>query len=381
MARAKTLPKIPRITQLESGAYHCQVSYNGKRLSITEPDYNECLARVLDIIAKRKATAKKRNGGGSDGLIQAKRDLTLRQAIDLYIESRTNVLSPSTIRGYRSIQKNMFQSVVDKKLSDTLDIWQELINNESKKLSAKTVRNAWGLVHRVLTVNGIKAPEVNLPQVIRSEHEFFEPEEVLKFIECAKGNEYELVFLLGLHGLRCSEIYAIDVKKHIRNGVIRVRGAMVHGVDDGGKIERVWKDTNKNTASRRDVPIIIPRVTELISAAGKKAKDPQTVLSTHPDSARKYLRKVCEENGLPYVGLHGLRHSFASLCYHLGISEAEIMRMGGWSDPGVLRKIYTHIANKDKLASESKLKTFFSAKPDTEAKDRKPGISIVNKAV
>lgn len=381
MARAKTLPKLPRITQLESGAYHCQISYNGKRLSITEPDYNDCLARVLDIVAKRKATAKKRNSGGSDSLIQAKCDLTLRQAIDLYIESRTNVLSPSTIVGYKSIQKNTFRSVMDKKLSDTVDMWQDLINIESERLSAKTVKNAWGLVHRVLTVNKIKPPEVNLPQVILAEHEFFEPEEVLKFIECAKGNDYELVYLLGLHGLRCSEIYALDVKKHVRNGVIRVRGAMVRGIDENGKAEFKKKDTNKNASSRRDVPIIIPRVTELVSASGKKAKDPQAVLSTHPDSARKYLRKICEENGLPYVGLHGLRHSFASLCYHLGISEAEIMRMGGWSDPGVLRKIYTHIVNKDKLASENKLKTFFSSKPDADTNERKMGIFIVNKAV
>ena len=357
MARKKTGPKLPRITQLKSGAFNCQIMYNGKRLSITERDYADCVSRVMDIMAKRAATH-----GSPQHQNRKTQELTLRQAIDIYIESRTNVLSPSTIRGYRSMQEHRFQNAIDMRIGDTLGLWQMFINDESKNASAKTVKNAWGLIRRVLAINKFEVPEVNLPQVVSNEHEFLQPEEVLTFIGAIKDTQFEFVFLLGLHGLRCSEIFALDVEKNIDNNFIRVRGAVVRGTGkNGNKTEYVKKDTNKNGASRRDVPVLIPRLTELVKKAKKKTNDLQnTLIPPHPDVARKHLRRICKENDIPYVGLHGLRHSFASLCHHLKISEKETMRMGGWSDPTVMHRIYTHIANADKTASTDKLKNFFT---------------------
>jgi integrase len=57
--------------------------------------------------------------------------------------------------------------------------------------------------------------------------------------------------------------------------------------------------------------------------------------------------------------MHGLRHSFASLSYFLGIPEAETMRLGGWSDPSVMRKIYTHLASTLKTDARTRLQAFF----------------------
>ena len=58
------------------------------------------------------------------------------------------------------------------------------------------------------------------------------------------------------------------------------------------------------------------------------------------------------------MGVHGLRRSFASLCYHLGISEAVTMISGGWSDFRTMRKIYTKISESD-IANQAKLYTEF----------------------
>ncbi len=357
MAKRRNAPKIPRITQLASGSYNCQIMYNGKRQSITEDTYDDCLARVMDIMAKRKASGSR--SAGSSPAAKAKK-LTLRQAIDIYIELRSNVLSPSTIRGYRYVQNNRFVSVMDLPLYDTIDNWQALINAESKAVSAKTVKNAWGLVRRVLSVNNLPVPSVTLPQVVKNEHDFFQPEQVKSFVKAVKGDKYELFYLLGLHGLRCSEILAIDVKKNIDKNFIRVRGSVVQGLDEDGISRYQKKDTNKTASSRRDVPVLISRITQIIHAEKRKKHDVQELIPPHPDAVRKHMKKVCMANNLPYVGLHGLRHSFASLCYHLGISELETMRLGGWSDIGVMKKIYTHLANIDKASSENKLKSFFS---------------------
>ena len=64
---------------------------------------------------------------------------------------------------------------------------------------------------------------------------------------------------------------------------------------------------------------------------------------------------------MPPVGVHGLRHSFASLAslaYHLQIPEQIAMEIGGWSDIGTMRKIYTHIAQQDMERYETKLQDF-----------------------
>ena len=58
---------------------------------------------------------------------------------------------------------------------------------------------------------------------------------------------------------------------------------------------------------------------------------------------------------MPPVGVHGLR----SLAYHLQIPEQIAMEIGGWSDIGTMRKIYTHIAQQDMERYKTKLQDFF----------------------
>lgn len=336
-------PKIPRIIEV-SGSYRCQITSGGKRISITEKTYEECMSKAMDVLSKR--IVNKEYTGKSN-----RKNITLYQATGNYIANRSNVLSPSTILGYKKMQEYRFRSAADMKISK-IDNWQTIINAESKLCSPKTLKNAWGLVKSVLRENDIPIPNVRLPQVVEAEHEFFEPDQIKDFLSVIENDRYEIVYLLGLHGLRSSEIYGLDLKNGIKNGVIKVRGAKVSGVDG-----YVQKATNKNTSSRRDVPIMIPRLEALMK---KDTQDIEAMRPEHPFVARRHMKTLCIKNNLPDVGLHGLRHSFASLCYHLGMSEMETMRLGGWSDAKVMRKIYTHLSQKDMQLAESKLKNFFA---------------------
>jgi len=75
----------------------------------------------------------------------------------------------------------------------------------------------------------------------------------------------------------------------------------------------------------------------------------------------KAVNRVCIGAGLPAIGLHGLRHSFASLTVHLGIPEETAMAIGGWSDFQTMRKIYTHISQRDMYTHTQALEAFFSS--------------------
>lgn len=310
--------------KLPSGNYRVQFYKDGKRHSVTRPTAYEAEREAMLLM----------NGNIPD--------ITLHEAIDCYINERKNVLSPSTIVGYRVIQRNRFQSVMHLPIADKIR-WQQVVNDEALTISPKTLYNSWGLVKAILTTYGVAVPRVQLPQKIREEHEFFQPEQIKKFVKIIEGHENEAQFLLCLHGLRKSEMLAVT-DSDIKDGYIYVRGSIIRTEAN----TYVSRDSNKTELSRRKVPIFIPRLEKL-----------SLEQNCRPDTIGRRFQRLCEENDLPQIGLHGLRHSFVSLCYYLGISLMVTMKYGGYSNPSVVQSIYTHLADAELKDSESKLKQFF----------------------
>ena len=119
----------------------------------------------------------------------------------------------------------------------------------------------------------------------------------------------------------------------------------------------VHKDENKTQQSRRTVPVFIPRLRELLCAMDR---DCDFIVSMHPDTLRKRVNAICKKAGLPEVGLHGLRRSFASLGHHLGLSEQEVMAIGGWEDYQTVHKHYLKLSAKDHLRGHKKMERYYT---------------------
>jgi integrase len=225
-----------------------------------------------------------------------------------------------------------------------------MVNEEAKLVKPKTVHNAWRLVTGALSHANVEFTPVNLPQKTKADRPWLDYQQIQTFTSALRGKPYELGALLALNGLRRSELLhltADDVDTD--NGIIHVRGASVVGLNN----KLTDKATNKNQTSTRDVHIVIPRLNELIR--GKKGR----LITTNPTTLYGLINGLCKKNGLPEVGVHGLRHSFASLAYHLQWSEATTMREGGWSNPDTVHRIYTHLANQDANADIERMKQFF----------------------
>lgn len=334
--------KVPEPKKLPSGNYNIRLRLGGQEISITKPTAKECM-RQAELIK-----AEYRNGKKTD----AQNSITLSDAIDRYIEQRSNVLSPSTIRGYRTIQRNRFKSVMNRPLPSVHN-WQSIVNQEARICSAKTLSNAFLLVQSVLRNSGMQTESVHLPQVIPNEREFLEPEQIKPFLDAVHGHPCEMAAVLALHGLRRSELLALDKKDvDISAGTISVHGAAV--MDEDNNLVR--KRENKNISSNRIVPIMIPRLKELVEASSDGP-----LVTIPPNKIWYHINSVCQNANLPKVGVHGLRHSFASLAYHLGLSERETMEIGGWVDQNTMRKIYTHLAQSDRLKSANKMAEFYNS--------------------
>lgn len=327
---------VPKPKLTPNGRYQGQLMCHGQRQYIVE-----------DTEAAYYAVAKAFKSGVLK--IEKKKpqlapDITLHDVVTKYIHDNEPVLSPSTASGYGKIARVNFQEYIN---MDVKKIpWQTMISEEANRLSPKTVRNAWALIKSSLEYSKLPVPSVKLPKLVQNEREFLDYEQIQVFLEAIKGHPYELIYLLALHSLRDSELKALT-RESFRDGFIIINGARVRT-----KQGLEFKKANKTEKSRRNVPIMIDRVNELID----KWEFP---ISTVNCVINRNLKKVCANNGLPDISLHCLRHSFASLAYHLKWSEKTTMRIGGWSTPDVVNRIYTHLAEHDLNDDIRKMKEFY----------------------
>lgn len=71
--------------------------------------------------------------------------LLFRDAAINYCNARSNVLSPSTLMGYKQLMRNAYCSINDIKIKDfDKQILQSWVNEYSMNHAPKTIRNAYG---------------------------------------------------------------------------------------------------------------------------------------------------------------------------------------------------------------------------------------------
>ena len=328
---------VPAPKKCASG-YRIQLRLNGQSIPIIKPTAKECIAEAKAV---------------KSGVIEKKKNtppLTVYQIADKYIADRREILSPSTIRGYECYRDNRFQFIRDKSAA-AVD-WQQAINEQQKDVSAKTMKNTWMFYASALKAAGLTVPDVSLKQVLRKDEPWLDYEQIQIFLKLIIGKYWEIAALLALNSLRRSELLAVTPEKIVRHGddwFILVEGAIVRGPD--GMVSRA---ENKNSTSRREVPVINDRIVEL----AQSAEPGVPLVRMNADNLYTRINEVCQSAGLPLVGVHGLRRSFASLAFHLGWDILYTQRCGGWKDDKILKEIYTKLSTKDLAQKVSSMRDF-----------------------
>lgn len=342
--KKKDTPKYPKFRVLSDGTLLGQIMLDGRRETVKASNEAEYKAKIDGLrtgVLELKAHPDKR---------------PLEKVLREYIDKNDAVLSPATVRGYEVILRNRFKTYMKQPIGQ-ID-YQKMVNTEAKDSAAKTVKNAWALVSAAFRDAKIPVPDVNLPKVPESDEDFLDYEQIQTFLKAIRGDSCEAAALLLLHSLRMSEALKLDVKADIADGKIYVRGAVVPDKDN----KLVEKKTNKNRTSRREIPIMIPRLLEVLPAEGKAV----TVWSS---TVSKHVIKACEKAGLPPCSPHDLRRSFASLAYHLRWSERTLQELGGWGDIGTVHRFYVKLAKKDVSADVEKMKNYYGITTDSQKAD------------
>lgn len=279
--------------------------------------------------------------------------MTVGDAVDKYIMDASVSLSPATIRGYRAIQRNFISGIApymaDRVKNENLQLW---INSLGRKYSAKTIRNAYGLVcSAVRSVRPNFAPQVKLPTPAAKEILIPTDEEISQMIDAAVP-ELRLPIMLGAFaGLRRGEICYLRYRD-VRDGCISVHGDTVKDEKEG------WTDKDHAKTEKSNRMIRIPGY--VINEIG--FGDPnEKIVKRPPDWITDSFGRLMKKMGLPYH-FHLLRHYFASVLIAQGIPKAYVQALGGWEDGGAIDKVYTHILQTAQNEYSEKVSDFFSSR-------------------
>lgn len=260
-------------------------------------------------------------------------DMTVGEAIDRYIEVKTAVLSPSTIKGYRALQRNYFQTISKKKISKLTNAdMQAFISSLSLELSPKTVKNISGLI---LPAIEMFFPDlhfkVTMPAKIPKYNTAPSDDEVLILLANADLWLKKCIALGACAGLRRGEICALKYRDIIGTKLF-IHADMV--LDEHNNW--IYKENPKTNVSAA----LIDVSEDLIELLGSGAPD-DFIIDRNPNLITKHFIILKRRFGLDHIRFHDLRHYYASTGGMLGIPDIIISDAGRWAhNSPVMKNVY-----------------------------------------
>ena len=334
-----------KATQLPSGKYRVQVvagyDENGKRI-------------VKSFTAEQEWEALKMADDFRKGIYKAPNEMTVYQAISTYMDTRSNILSPSTIKGYKTIREARLQLIRNIKLCDlTVADIQRAVNHDAKRLSRKSIKSSVALLGSALSLQDIdiNLKRITLPPARKKKRNIPSAEQVLRAVI---GSDIELPCLLAMWlSLRISEVRGLQFCDISENGeYISVNRVKLY--IDGKNILRDVTKTEESTRTNR-----LPAYLHKLILSVPHTKDTDFIVPLSYDVISRRFKKLMEKNGLEMT-FHTLRHEFASTLNDLGVPSDYIQKLGGWSTDNIMKSVYTHTSAENEQKYQSVIDTYFT---------------------
>lgn len=329
--------RAPKPQELPSGQWRCQVMINGVRHSVIDED---------PVLAHSKAIALR------DGFLPAKNPsrITVRQAIDNYIESKTSILSPSTLYEYKRAASNDFKAIESHTVSDmTLDTTQRWVNDLAASHAPKTVRNTFALFQAaVKPLTDTRFDAVVLPQKAKVEIVVPTTEEVKALVDAADGYTKTAIMLAAWLGLRRSEILAVT-KDCLSGNVLHIKQARVRSISG----ESVKRPKSYSGDRKIKVPDDIAR---LISES-----ETENIVPVNASTLSYHFEQTCKKAGVRKMRFHDLRHYSASVLLMLGVPDKYAMERMGHATNNMLKTVYQHTMAEKRNAIDDEVDNYFTS--------------------
>lgn len=301
--------------------------------------------------------------------------ITLGQWLTYWLEqmiqpSRT----ASTTHGYSMMIKNHISPALGhiplRKLT-TAQIQQYLNRKMVEGLSPNTVRKHYTLMHNAIQ-HAVRQellarnPTDNVipPSLSQPTHHYYDSDTMAALFKLLEGTSMEpVVKLAGYLGLRRSEICGLKWK-HVDREEKIITIVETRTTVNGRPVD---KPTKTRSSIRRlgyqgikDLDDVIERLwakrQSEMAALGDAYTDGDYVLCHdgglpyQADYLSNRLQRIMSKSDMPYVTLHGLRHSFASIANSRNVSIFGISKALGHSTTNTTSQIYTHLFDDTHLS-------------------------------
>lgn len=279
---------------------------------------------------------------------------TVAQCVRNYIESKENILSPSSIRGYLIILNNSINEIENININDLTERdLQSWVNSNASRYKPKSVKSQYGLVTAALRQAKIMLDfnSVLLPRIPKSEKKIPNEKEIALILEMVEGTSVELPVTIAVTlGLRQSEIAALKWSDY-DGQVLDIHAAVVP--DKHSKF--VYKNTTKSQASTRKI-----EVDGILKERLDRAEHTGEFISPMlPSSVLRKFNQLCDKNGLPRYTMHEQRHGNASMMLAMGVPDKYAMKRLGQSSPSMVKEIYQHLyEDKEKEVAKTMSATY-----------------------
>jgi len=263
---------------------------------------------------------------------------TVSQWLDEWLTTYCGDLKPLSLSGYKSKVNTRIKPYIGRcQLSELTNLQIKKFYNklqtgdkDHKPLSGKSIQVIHGILHKSLeqaVASGIlvnnPADHVPLPKVKKPDIQPIMDDNVRRFLDAIKGDEYELFFIVALFsGMRQSELIALQWEDlDAEAGTITVHRQIQKAHDAPGYI---FLDETKNGKER--IASIAPSVVRILQeqrrrqaewklAAGPLWHNDHNLIFTDRlgdhlkhRTVNNHFKKIVTALGLPDVRFHDLRH-------------------------------------------------------------------------
>ena len=291
--------------------------------------------------------------------------MTVQDYLSQYIENIRPSSEKTTIYGYEQILKNHIYPALGKYPLQELKPMQIQAYYTDKtnegKLSQNTLRKHHDLLKAAFKMAVqqeimVRNPcdHVKPPKNTKAKIQFYSVEQLKTLLEKVRGDRLELIVVLAAFlGLRREEICGLQWKNvDFEKSTLTIDQAIT--MAGSQRIEK----TTKSFSSIRE--LYIPesvmeclkrekeRQEKLRELAGIEPEDDLVVVMAdgkkyRPNYISELFTKFIEDNDLPKITLHGLRHTFATIANSLGGQLYDISKAMGHSNTSVTSGVYTHL--------------------------------------
>lgn len=325
-----------------------------------------------------------------EGIYAAPSKMTVGQWLDIWTAEYLGGVKPSTVTSYKATVRTHLKTGLGAIRLEALTahtiqgLYNSLAAKDSggKSLSAKTIKNVHGVLHKALqqaVSNGyIRFNPANscvLPRVIKKDLQPLNEDQIATFLKAIKSHRLEDLFITTLFtGMREGEVCGllwdcVDLDK----GTMTINKQLQLIRNTHGEHQLL---PTKNSKGRTIT--LAPSVIKVLRGVKKKQlenrlrygecwTDSGFVFTDElgrylkPQAVRRAFKKVVVEIGCPDTRFHDLRHSYAVAAIKSGDDIKTVQENLGHATASFTLDIYGHVTEKMKQDSANRMEQFIKS--------------------